>query len=819
MNRYSFRLIPSSSVFRYLIAGWCCLLASSVIFGQAALKKGDKLFQKMIYHEAAKAYKKAFDKEPSNAAAIGAAESYRKLADFSAAEAWFRRADWKSETNPRYRFDFAQALKSNGHYDEAKVQFVKWGVQIKNPKKGEFWANTCNLAAEMKKDEQGYQVRPLTVSSGNSEISPVLYRKGIVFASNRPRAETIGRRDGRNAKPFYDLWYAERAPNGVFEKPVIMKGKINTGLNDGPVTFSQAGHIAYITRTNTKGLNKRSKEKKIRKLQLFSTRKINEKWRDVQPFPFNNREYTFAHASLSPDEKTLYFTTDMPGGFGGTDIWFVKKEGESWSKPKNLGPKLNTQGNEAFPFVMKDGLLYFASDGHAGVGGFDLFSARVNKGTASQIENLGVPINSPADDFGLIWEAGAPTGYFTSNRVGGQGQDDLYFFTRSQAMEVIVAEKGSNFAIPNAQVEVQDYNGKSFTYTTDKEGKFRHYIKEGREYRVIVAHEDYKGGTFRISTKDINPARDLNKRLTLEKESRYTVSGFVVDSLTQKPMPGVVVRLVEIGESQLKTNKLGRFVKEIEPNKDYTMFISQEGYVPKSFDFTTKGLTKPTALNYNIGLLPGDSWLYVEGVIRDQETKEPLKGVNIRVIEDYSQQKVAHVQTNSSGGFFITLAPNRTYSIIASTYGHFANRYDHEVFEGKLRDSIVVNLNLYDRAVGKIVNTLYYDFNASLLRSFDKRELNECAYFLVDNPDVSVDLGAHTDIRGSAAYNKKLSFRRAQSAVDYILTRQIEEQRIIANGYGEEFPAVDCVGGEMNCTEEQHQKNRRAELKVIQIEE
>ena len=819
MNRPQIRINSTrASFFRWLGAGWIFLLICSFAYGQNNLKRADKLYRKMIYYEAAKAYKKAYEKEPSNAAAIGAANAYRKLADFAAAEAWFRRADWKAKVDPIHRFNFAQALKSNSHYDEAKVQFLKWGDSIGDHERGVFWANTCNLAEEMKTQEQGYKVRPLTISSGNSEISPVRYRKGIVFASNRPRSETIARRDGRNAKPFYDLWYAERQPNGVFEKPVIMKGKINTPLNDGPISFSKAEHIAYITRTNTKGLSKRSKKNKVRKLQLFRTRRINEKWKEVQAFPYNNREYTLAHAALSPDEKTLYFTSDMPGGQGGTDIWCVKAEGDSWSKPRNLGPEFNTRGNEAFPYVMEGGLLYFASDGHPGLGGMDVFSARVKNGVGGQVENLGMPINSPADDFGLMWEAGQPTGYFTSNRIGGRGQDDIYFFTRSQAMEITVAEKGSNFALPDVAVEVLDYNGKSYKYKTDKAGKFRHFIKKGREYMVKLSHEDYIDGSFRISTKDLNPARDLEKRLTLEKESRYTVSGFVVDSLTQKPMPGVTVRLVEIGESSLLTNKLGRFVKEIEPDKDYAMFISHEGYVPKSFNFTTKGLDKPTALNYNIGLLPGDSWLYIEGVVRDEKTKQGIKGVNIRIVEDYNFQKVAHVQTNSNGGFFLTLAPNRTYSIIASTYGYFANRHDHIVQEGKVRDSINVVLDLYNREVGKVVNTLYYDFNASILRSFDKRELNECAYFLVDNPDVSVDLGAHTDIRGSAAYNKLLSQKRAQSAVDYIITRQIEEKRIKANGYGEEFPAVDCVGGEMNCTEEQHQLNRRAELKVVDME-
>jgi len=595
MKNHSHTSLPSSFplILRLLGTGWVFFLVFTFAYGQSALKKGDRLYRKMIYHEAAKAYKKAFDKVPSNAAAIGAAESYRKLADFAAAEAWFRKADWESEKNPRHRFDFAQALKSNGGYDEAKVQFLKWGAQINNHKKGEFWANTCNLAEKMKKEEQGYKVRPISVSSPNSEIAPVLYRKGIVFASNRPRGETIGKRDGRNAKPFYDLWYSERKPSGGFAKTMIMKEKINTSLNDGPITFSKAGHLAYITRTNTKGISKRSKKNRIRKLQLFRTRKINDKWRDVQPFPYNNREYTFAHASLSPDENTLYFTTDMPGGQGGTDIWCVQKEGDGWSKPKNLGPKLNTQGNEAFPFIMKGGLLYFASDGQAGVGGFDLFSSQVKNGTAaSNIENLGVPINSPADDFGLAWEEGSPTGYFTSNRVGGQGQDDIYFFTRSQSMEVIVVEKGTNFAIPEVEVEVMDFNGKTFTYNTDKQGKFRHYIKAGREYRVTLNHEDYEGGVFKISTQGINPSRDLKKRLVLEKESHYTVSGFVVDSITQKPMPGVTVRLVEMGETLLETNKLGRFVQEIEPDKDYTMFISEEGYVPKNFDFSTKGLKK-----------------------------------------------------------------------------------------------------------------------------------------------------------------------------------------------------------------------------------
>ena len=803
---------------RFLILSLALVLTAGQAAGQAALNKADRLARKMIYIEAAEAYAKAYDKRPSNAAAIGAGESYRALADFARSEAWYRRANWNDTTiAARNRFNFAQVLKSNGRYDEAKVMFVEWGDQVGDHQKGEFWANTCNFALDLQQQSQGYQIRTLSFSSPYSEIAPVFYRKGIVYASNRPRGETLGRKDARNAQAFYDLWYAERQPNGVFEKPVFMKGKINTGLNDGPISFSKADHIAYITRSNNTGLARRSKTDRVRKLQLFRTQKINEKWRNIEPFVYNNREYTFAHASLSPDEKTLYFTSDMPGGYGGTDLWRVVKQGDSWSKPENLGPELNTQGNEAFAFVMDGGLLYFASDGHPGLGGFDLFSARVKNGKGTQIENLGIPINSPADDFGLVWEADAPTGYFTSNRLGGRGQDDIYFFTRSQKMEVYVLEKGSKLALPGVEVEVEDYDGKTSRYTTDNTGKFQHYIKTGRQYRITLRKSDYITAQYKVSTEGLNPSLDIQKRLSLEKESRYTVSGFIIDSLTQKPMSNVTVRLVDMGETLLKTNKLGRFVHEIEPEKEYVMQVSEPGYVPRSFFFSTKGMTQPTALNYNISLLPGDSWVYIEGRIRSESTQKPLSDVNIRVVEDYSGKEVTRVRTNTNGDFFITLSPNQTYSIIASRYGYFANRYDHEVREGKLRDSIQVDIDLYDRQIGKVVNTLYYDFDAASLRAFDRRELIECAYFLMDNPDVSVDLGAHTDIRGSAAYNQLLSLRRARSAVDFIRTRKIKPSRIIANGYGESRPAIDCIKLERACTEADHQLNRRAELKVIEM--
>jgi len=284
---------------------------------------------------------------------------------------------------------------------------------------------TLFTKAELHAQSQRFMVKPAPFSSRiNDEFSPVFYKGGIVFCSNRSDNSLVSYKDEQNR--LFKIFYVMKKGSTGWDQPKILAKEITTAFNDGPVTFNENGNIMYYSRNNSIENSLRNISDTSNKLGIYSAELINGIWTNIKPFTYNIPLYSFCTPALTPDGERIYFSSDMPGGIGGMDLYYCDRRNNEWDKPVNLGPIINTAKNESFPFACKYGKLFFASDGHNGFGGKDLFYTQEINGEWITPVHLDSAINSAADDFGLVTDSTFENGYFSTNR---RKTDDIFSFS------------------------------------------------------------------------------------------------------------------------------------------------------------------------------------------------------------------------------------------------------------------------------------------------------------------------------------------------------------------------------------------------------
>lgn len=411
----------------FLLFGNAILLAQN-----KQLERANALFQDKSFVPAIEAYEKILEKEVLPEAMLNLALSYWELRKGAEAEQWFEIASLNgglNRTNAYFNSDllytYAEVLKFNGKYAEARKQFLEY-EKVSGNSKGGMQAKICTIIPVLMRDSSKVELKPFEYNTSHSEFAPqlkddILYYVGVLGNTS---ASDI---DVYTGNAFLDLLQSKYPETDSSEAPEVLSKRVNSVLNEGPLTFSRSGDKIIFTRNYfNKGKEQRRSDGFLG-FGLFESNKVGEKWSDPVQLELGEIEYNYGHPSLSYNGETLYFVSDMPGGFGGTDIYMSTRLSEGWSTPRNLGPAINTQGNESYPYIHLTGSLYFASDYHQGLGGLDIFSAKKDEaGAWGSIRNLGYPINSSADDFALILKADSRKGYFSSNRPGGSGSDDIY---------------------------------------------------------------------------------------------------------------------------------------------------------------------------------------------------------------------------------------------------------------------------------------------------------------------------------------------------------------------------------------------------------
>ncbi|OFY82681.1 MAG: hypothetical protein A3F72_02375 [Bacteroidetes bacterium RIFCSPLOWO2_12_FULL_35_15] len=678
----------------------------------AQLKRANKYYDNYDYAKAIQLYKKIIKKNDNAEALEKIANSYRLTKNYQQAETYYARLMKQDTIAPVNHFFYGMVLKNINKIDEAKEQFKIYSNVVPNDKQVEISVQSCDdIKIWISKTRQMDITFVDEINTIHSEFGPSFYKNQLVFVSDRTKDMVNDNTYSWNKQPFLNVYSSEIKTDQtgavlLSKKVKALSWQINSIYHDGPVCYNSTQNTMYLTRV---GYETSKKDKNfVNRAKLFYSAKSEKSWNKVKPFQYNSDDYSVAHPSLSGDDQYLFFASDMPGGFGGMDIYFCKKEGDNWAQPQNLGSNVNTAGSEVFPYIRKDGMLFFSSDGHSGFGGLDVFSATKIDDKYSAIKNFGSPLNSSTDDFGIVFSDDNTAGYFSSDRTSGKGADDIYsFITLNNFLTVsgkILFSQNLNDPARNAKVMLIAEDGSILNVSiTDSTGFFkfdkldpdskylvkldendpaiaaknRYYLSDekGKIIRVTVIND--KGGKFVFQ----NLPADPNSLPEIGGAEDVTIAGnLLFGENPSKPLANTKVNLVnDKGEilQTVTTNAVGAFVFVNLPSDQNFMVKVDEGDTElapntkisitnkngKEMQSTTSG--KNGAFNFS--LLSADSNTLVEmdagddvsiagNLLFGENPSKPLANKKVNLVNEKGEI-IKTVFTDASGGFNFTDLP------------------------------------------------------------------------------------------------------------------------------------------------------------------
>jgi flagellar motor protein MotB len=456
--------------------------------------------------------------------------AYYFNAELPKAEKWYSELfKLNKEQEPEFFYRYSQCLKSIGKYDKANEMLELFNKKSGNDKRAQLYANHKNYLEEIKANSGHYTIEDAGISSVNSDFGGAFLGNKLIFASARQVEGGSKKVFSQTKESFTDLFESEIGTDGKLSEPKQFGGKeINTNFHESSPVFTKDGKTVYFTRNNFIDGKKGKINKNTMVLKLYKATLDNDSWGNVTELSFNSNEYNVANPALSPDNKTLYFASDMPGTIGQSDLFKVAIKGDgSFGNPVNLGNTINTEGRESFPFISFDNKLYFASDGHPGLGGFDIFVSKIeNDGSLKTVQNIGAPVNGSQDDFGFSINK-ERKGFFTSNRTGGKGSDDIYKVAEvqcKQKVEGVITDSETNQLLANAKVSF--FNDKFELQKESKSDEKGHYSFEtvcGKTYYVRAELEGYVTKESAVTIGTITGITNLS--IAIEKAGCKLVIG------------------------------------------------------------------------------------------------------------------------------------------------------------------------------------------------------------------------------------------------------------------------------------------------------
>jgi outer membrane protein OmpA-like peptidoglycan-associated protein len=603
------------------------------------IHKGNRFYDAIAYSKAIPHFEKVYSKKPTKEIGAKLADSYYRTGNLEAAEEVYEKVISNDSRKDIQYFNYAKVLMANNKYDKAKVVLEEYLSVHKGDAVAKMLLRSCNTVNDRFIDTSLYELTPIETEGFSNTFSVAEYQDGIVFIADKE--VFVGRKKNPwTGNSYLDMYSMEKSEDGTWMNPMVLQGDINGPFHEGPASFSSDGQTVFFTRSNYFKRKMEINEERENNLKIFKATLVEGKWKNLEELPFNSDDYSVGHPALTPCCHTLYFVSDMPGGYGGTDIYRTDLVEGEWTKPENLGPDVNTPGNEMFPYYAEDGALYFSSDAHNSMGGLDVFITYNNGDRWMKPENLNYPINSYKDDFGFIIDEESNTGFVSSSR---SDEDKIYEFSRFKP--------------------------------------------------------------------------------------KFNLFGFAHIKGTDTPVEGVTAEITNIETGEIikaVSDKNGKFKIKLDSDAEYGLMCTKIGCFSRSDEISTKGLK-------------------------------------------YSQDFYA----------------------------------DFEVEE------IIINKPI-------VLENIYYDFDKWNIRPDAAVELDKLVKLLMDNPTIEIEMGSHTDVRGSDRYNQVLSGRRAYAAVRYLVSQGISADRLTWNGYGESVLVNECEDGTY-CSEEKHQENRRTEFKVTKM--
>jgi peptidoglycan-associated lipoprotein len=483
--------------------------------------RAQSAFEAGEYYEAIDLYKNAYnkvDKDQKTAIFFKIGECYRILGDARSAVLWYKKAIREEYQDPIIFLRYGQMLLVTEKYDEAEEEFKEYQELVPDDPRGGIGIESCEAAIVWKENPTGYIVENMRdFNSRQRDFSPAYVNEAyteVLFTSTREDAAG-NETHGATGQNFADIFASTMDRKGKWSVPVPVES-LNTEFEDGTPCISADFSTLYITRC-MKGKNKQLG------CQIYKASPDGDDWSESEVvFENFGDSITTAHPAISPDGNTLYFVSDMPGGLGEHDIWKVTKEGGGWGDPVNLGEEINTPGNELYPFVHADGTLYFSSDSRVGMGGLDIYKAVQDETGGWILENMKPPINSPEDDFGIVFEAEVERGFFSSARKG-RGNDDIFSFVLPPlnfSVNGVVKDERTDKVLPGSKVRSVGSDGITVESTTGEEGTFRFMLKPGTDYVFIASQPGYLSGKERESTRGLEQSKVFEVTIYLASTER-----------------------------------------------------------------------------------------------------------------------------------------------------------------------------------------------------------------------------------------------------------------------------------------------------------
>ena len=552
---------------------------------QSNERKAELQYNHLAYRNALELYLIVYEKDPSNLLAEKRiADCYYKLGDMNNAEKWYAQLVAPPDHDPELEYQFAQVLSIQGKYGDAEKWFQQYYKQHAEDKRAKEKYEFMYLISYYYRDSTLYEINNLDLNSDQSDFAPQYYNGGIAFVSARDWNFLVKRQSTSAINDKEQMLNIFHTTDSTSNVSLFYHKDINSNFHDGPISFYDDNRKVAFTRSNLNNGKPVHHSGKV-KLKLFFGQ-LNESGElsQIESFPFNDDSYSIGHPSLNNEGSVLYFSSDMPGGYGGADIYKSTNKGGKWTQPENIGPKVNTLGDEFFPHLVSDSILYFSSNGHGGLGGLDLYYSISNEGSFKKPENLGFPLNSSMDDFSLIFNSSGREGLFASNRPGGKGYDDVYSFTTNKFFLVgkVVEHSDTTQGISEVKIKWKVKGTDTYSSITSNElGYFHADLDFDRDYTFGAEKEGYTSiDTLSYSTHIRYTGRD-SIELTLWKHALFA-KGIIYSNETQTAMKDAVVILHNLKDGtkdSVRTDQDGKYELLVLPESRYTVKARKPGFI------------------------------------------------------------------------------------------------------------------------------------------------------------------------------------------------------------------------------------------------
>ncbi len=552
---------------------------SSQAFGQNLLSKANKQYELKAYIYAIPNYLAILQKDSDEVQALSnLADSYRMLNKMDEAEKWYSKAVKYAGIDPIHFLYYGKVLMAQGKYDNAKIWFQTYSES--NPEMGSHFIKSCDYALSLRGKPATYRAYKEYLNTNYSDFGPAFFGDYIVYSSSRTDIKRSSKKNqgkGFSESPNNQLYITSMDNKGFLRIPSLLQSDLANNYNEGPVAFSNDGEWVVFTRNIFENGIRQVPEAGGTLAMYIAEVDVNGTWKNIKALPFNRAGFSAGYPTFSADGKLLYFASNRAGGFGGWDLYSSFKTANGWSVPQNLGPVVNTPGDEISPNI-DGGTLYFSSDYHHGFGGMDIFRAEQRNGGWNDVFHLGNAVNSSSDDYGFIFKASENRGYLVSNRKGSQGNEDIYKVRKTTDNFIISVVNESDMRPVEGAIVDFSACGES-TYTTDINGKYAFQALAGLGCDIVIKKEGYKSVSLKV--KSLGERMTKNFDVKLRRIADEYV-GIIVDSDNNTSVQDVFVKATNRSTGlklETQTNDRGEYRLALQAPEVYTITYSKAGYI------------------------------------------------------------------------------------------------------------------------------------------------------------------------------------------------------------------------------------------------